>query len=104
MNSPSVDSVVSSDPSSPARSLSPFRGISPVNFLFEGCNEEGIIHFHRTRLESMMNMSRNGRLSSAFRREYESRGLPALENRARAVRWIRKVSFFYHSVPPLFSV
>ena len=86
----------SSSPSPPLpndRPLSPFRGISPVNFLFEGCNEEGIIHFHRTRLESMMKMSKNGRLPSPLRRGFEAHGLPGLENRARAIRWIKKVSW-----------
>jgi hypothetical protein len=99
---------VSSPPTPPTmamadRSLSPFRGVSPVNFLFEGCNEEGIIHFHRTRLESMMRMSKNGRLPSHLRAEYEVKGLPALENRARAIRWIRDVSYSFSLRFPLTS-
>ena len=86
------ESSPQSPPSPYDRSLSPFRGISPVNFLFEGCNEDGIIHFHRTRLESMMRMSKNGRFPSQMKHEYETKGLAGLENRARAIRWIRDVS------------
>lgn len=86
------ESSPQSPPSPHDRSLSPFRGISPVNFLFEGCNEDGIIHFHRTRLESMMRMSKNGRFPSQMMHEYETKGLVGLENRARAIRWIRDVA------------
>lgn len=75
-----------------SRPVSPFRGISPVNFSMEGCETQDIIQVHRARLECMMRMSNHSKLPVDLRLTYEQRGLPALENRARAVRWITEVA------------
>ncbi len=78
-----------------SRPVSPFRGISPVNFSMEGCETQDIIQVHRARLECMMRMSNHSKLPVDLRLTYEQRGLPALENRARAVRWITEVRAFF---------
>ena len=82
----------SASPISPVRAQSPFRNVSPVNCLFEGCDDDNVIQFHQTRLENMMKMSKNGRLPPSLRENYERDGLPALQNRAKCVRWIKTVS------------
>lgn len=88
-----------------SRSMSPFRGISPVNVGMEGCEAQDIIQVHRARLEQMMCMSNYTKLPTELRLTYEERGLPALDNRARAVRWITEVrAFSFRLIPRAVAV
>jgi hypothetical protein len=74
---------------------------SPVNCpgmgMPELMNDKDRMTFHSNKLEDMFRMSQGSLPTSGYRSRVSPKktiDIPAIENRARAVSWMKEVSFF----------